>query len=83
VSRQLPLPDIDSIGRSRWRLLGLLVLFDVLLIAAILLSLRESELKVEEIELLQTREVYDVQIREQVITNTTVITEVVPYGSAP
>lgn len=69
-------------NRSKWRLLGLLVLFDLLLIAAVLLSFQETELIREETTLRQTREVFDVQIREQVVTHTTFVTEIIPYGSA-
>jgi len=70
------------IDRSRWRLLGMLILFDALLIAAVLLSFQETELVEQEEILRQTREVYDVHIREQVITHTTVITEIIPFGAA-
>jgi hypothetical protein len=73
----------EAAHRSKWRLLGLLVLFDVLLIVAVLLSFQSTELVEEEVILRQTREVYDVQIREQVVTHTTVITQVIPYGSTP
>jgi hypothetical protein len=66
---------------GRLRLLGLLVLFDILLIAAVVLSFQRAELVEEVIELEQTREVYATVIIEQVITNTTVITQVIPYGS--
>ena len=68
--------------RSKWRLLGLLILFDLLLISAMLLSFQETELIQEETTLRQTREVFDVQIRQQVITHTTLVTQIVPYGSA-
>jgi hypothetical protein len=68
--------------RSQWRLLGLLILFDLLLIAAMLLSFQETELIQEETTLRQTREVFDVQVRQQVITHTTLVTQIVPYGSA-
>jgi hypothetical protein len=59
---------------------GLFVLFDALLIVAVLLSFQGSELVQEEVTLVQTRQVYDIQITEQVITQTTVITKVMPYG---
>ena len=65
------------------RLVALLILFDALLIAAVLLSFQRAELAEEEVTLLQTREVYDVNILEQVVTHTNVITEIVPYGSEP
>jgi hypothetical protein len=68
--------------QSRFRLVGLLLLFDALLIAAVVLSFQTSELVEEEVTLRQTREVYDVEIRELVITSTQIITEIVPYGSA-
>ena len=67
---------------SRLRLLGLFVLFDALLIVAVLLSFQTTELVHEEVTLEQTREVYDIQITEQVITHTTVITQIMPYGWA-
>jgi hypothetical protein len=58
-----------------------LFLFDAVLIVAVLLSFQGTELIEEEVTLLETREVYDIQIREQVITNTIVVTTVVPYGT--
>jgi hypothetical protein len=66
--------------RNKFRLIGLLILFDALLIATVVLSFQTSELVEEETTLRQTREVYDVEIREQVITSTQIITEIVPYG---
>ena len=63
-------------------MLGLFVVFDVLLIVAVLLSFQQTELVHQEVILLQTREVYDIQVNEQVITHTTVITQVMPYGWA-
>jgi hypothetical protein len=60
--------------------MGLFVLFDALLIVAVLLSFQTNELVHEEITLEQTREVYDIRITEQVITHTTVITQIMPYG---
>jgi hypothetical protein len=60
--------------------LGLFFLFDVLLIVAVLLSFQGAELIQEEITLTQTREVYDIQVRERVITHTIVVTQVMPYG---
>lgn len=74
--------ESGSFRRSRWRLLGLFFLFDVLLIASLVLSFQGTEFREEEVTLRRTREVYDVQIREQVITHTTVITQTVPYGSS-
>jgi hypothetical protein len=68
---------------SKVRLLGLFFLFDALLVVAVLLSFQGTELIQEEVTLIQTREVFEVQIREQVITDTTVITRVMPYGWAP
>ena len=65
---------------SKLRLLGLFFLFDALLIVAVLLSFQGTELVQEEVTLIQTREVYDVQIREYVITDTTVITQIMPHG---
>jgi hypothetical protein len=69
--------------RGRLRLLALFVLFDVLLVVAVVLSFQTTELIEEEITLQQTRQVYDIEIHRQVITDTTVITEVIPYGSTP
>ena len=68
---------------AKLRLVALLILFDALLVAAVLLSFQRTELVEEEVTLLQTREVYDVSVLEQVITHTTVITEIIPYGSEP
>jgi hypothetical protein len=73
----------QSTRRSRLRLLGLFFLFDALLIVAVLLSFQGSELVQQEVTLIQTREVFEVQIHEQVITDTTVITRVMPYGWTP
>jgi hypothetical protein len=69
------------VHKSKFRLLGLLVLFDALLIAAVFLSFQSAELVEEVIELEQTREVYSTVVLETIITYTTVITKVVPYGS--
>jgi len=65
---------------SKLRLLGLFFLFDALLVVAVLLSFQGTELVQEEVTLIQTREVYEVQIREYVITDTTIVTRVMPYG---
>lgn len=73
----------ESFRQGRWRLLVLLLLFDVLLVATVLLSFQGNELIEEEVTLLQTRQVYDVEIRQQVVTRTTVITRIIPYGSQP
>jgi hypothetical protein len=67
--------------RSKWRSLGLLILFDVLLVVMVVLSFQRTELVQEEVELRQTREVYDIQVHQQIITQTVIITEVVPHGS--
>ena len=67
--------------KSRLRLLGLLFLFDALLIVAVVLSFQSAELVEEVIELEQTRQVYATVVIEKIITTTTVITKVVPYGS--
>ena len=72
-----------AIQRGRLRLLALLVLFDLLLVVAVVLSFQATELIEEEITLQQTRQVYDVEIRRQVITDTTVVTKIIPYGSTP
>jgi hypothetical protein len=71
----------ETARKGKRRLLVLLLLFDVLLIAVVLLSIQETELIEHEVTLLETREVIDLDIREQVITHTTVITEIIPYGS--
>ena len=65
---------------SRLRLIGLFVPFDALLIVVVLLSFQTTELVHQEVTLEQTREVYDIQITEQVITHTIVITQIMPYG---
>jgi hypothetical protein len=78
-----PLTRIDEGRSARWgrvRLLGLFFLFDVLLIVAVLLSFQGAELIQEEVTLKQTREVYDIQVHEQVITHTSVVTQIMPYG---
>jgi hypothetical protein len=75
--------DREVARQGRRRLLTLLFLFDALLIVATLLSFQETELIEERHDLLETRTVYDIEIREQVITNTDVITEIIPYGSLP
>lgn len=67
--------------KSKLRLLGLLILFDTLLIAAVFLSFQSAELVEQVIELEQTREVYATVVIQKIITYTTVITQVVPYGS--
>jgi hypothetical protein len=76
-------PEGQNTRWSKLRLLGLFFLFDALLIVAILLSFQGTELVQEEVTLIQTREVFDIQIREQVITDTTTITRVMPYGWTP
>jgi hypothetical protein len=76
------LKDAPNARGSRLRLLGLFVLFDILLIVAVLLSFQGSELVQEEVTLTQTRQVYDIRVAEQVITHTKVITQVMPYGWA-
>lgn len=76
-------PVRGTVRRGRKRLLALLFLFDALLIVATLLSFQNAELVEEEQMLEETRDVYETVYREQVITVTTVITEVVPYGSTP
>lgn len=75
------LTEKEVIRQGRRRLLMLLFLFDALLIVAVLLSFQETELVEQEITLVQTREVYDIEIRQQVITHTTVITQIIPYGA--
>jgi len=65
---------------SKLRLLGLFFLFDALLVVAVLLSFQGTELVQEEVTLIQTREVFETQIVEYVITDTTIITQVMPYG---
>jgi hypothetical protein len=82
-------PSVAPKGRgrvARWgklRLLGLFFLFDALLIVAVLLSFQGTELVQEEVTLIQAREVYETHIRELVITDTTVITQVMPNGWTP
>jgi hypothetical protein len=74
------LQERQSARQSRLRLLGLFLLFDALLVVAVLLSFQGTELIHEEVTLRQTREVFDIRVTEQVITHTTVITQVMPYG---
>ncbi len=71
----------SGVRKSKLRLLGLLFLFDALLISAVLLSFQEADLVEQVITLEKTREVYATVIIEQIITDTIVITQVVPYGS--
>lgn len=72
----------QRVRRGRWRSLGLLILFDVLLVVMVVLSFQKTELVQEEVELRQTREVYDIEVHHQVITQTVIMTEVIPYGTA-
>ena len=51
-----------------------------MLIVAVLLSFQGTELIQEEVTLIQTREVFETRILEYVITDTTTITQVMPYG---
>ena len=67
--------------RGRGRILLLFLLFDALLITATVLSFQKDELLEQEVVLEETRQVYDILYREQVITNTTFITTVIPFGS--
>lgn len=76
-------PTQGAVRRGRKRLLALLFLFDALLIAATVLSFQSAELVEQEQTIQETRAVYEVLYREQVVTTTTVITQVVPYGSIP
>lgn len=81
--RRSPLKRLErrqNAHQSRLRLLGLFLLFDALLIVAVLLSFQGTELIQQEVILRQTRAVYEIQISEQVITHTTVYTEIMPYG---
>ena len=80
LTREL-LASLTRTRRGRLRLLGLLLLFDFLLVAAVFLSFQSAELVEEVITLEQTREVYATVVIETIVTNTTVITQVVPYGS--
>jgi hypothetical protein len=84
--RRNPLDRVPENTVARWgklRLLGLFFLFDALLIVAVLLSFQGTELVQEEVTLIQTREVFETRIRELVITDTTVITQVMPHGWTP
>ncbi len=68
---------------GRRRLIALLVLFDALLIAAVLLSFQAADLVEEERTLLETRTFYEIVYRDQLVTQTQVITHILPYGSVP
>jgi hypothetical protein len=84
--RRDPLGKMPESKSARWgklRLLGLFFLFDALLIIAVLLSFQGTELIQEEVTRIQTREVFETRIHELVITDTTVITQVMPNGWAP
>jgi hypothetical protein len=76
-------PTQNVVRRGRKRLLALLFLFDALLIAATLLSFQSAELVEQEQTIEETRAVYEVLYHDQVVTVTSVITQVVPYGSMP
>ena len=81
-----PLDRAPEGKAARWgklRLLGLFFLFDALLIVAVLLSFQGNELVEKEVTLIQTKEVFETQIREYVITDTTVVTQVMPHGWTP
>lgn len=68
--------------QSKLRLLTLLVLFDLLLLAAVLLSFQQKEF-IDRIQVLEkTREVIVTVIIQQTVTSTRVVTEILPYGSA-
>ena len=73
----------NALRRGRTRLIALLFLFDTLLIVATLFSFQRAEVKTELVELEQTKEVYDIQYRQEVITHTTAITTIIPYGEDP
>ena len=72
----------DAVG-GRLRLLVLLLLFDFLLIAAVILSMQKAELIEEKSLRIATRQVYERQIRERLVTTTKTITLILPYGSLP
>ena len=78
-----PVPAQHAMRRGRKRLVVLLFLFDALLIVATLLSFQNAELIEEEQMVEETRDVYEIVYRQEVVTVTTVVTEVVPYGSIP
>jgi len=81
-----PLDRAPEGKAARWgklRLLGLFFLFDALLLVAVLLSFQGTELVQEEVTLIQTREVIETHVRELVITDTIVITQVMPNGWTP
>lgn len=68
--------------QSKLRLLTLLVLFDLLLLAAVLLSFQQKEY-IDRVQVLEkTREVIVTVIIQQTVTSTRVVTEILPYGSA-
>jgi hypothetical protein len=73
----------SSVRRGRKRLLALLILFDTLLIAATVLSFQNAELVEHEQTIEETRAVYEVLYHQQPVTVTTIITQIVPYGSIP
>jgi len=73
----------DAIRQSRKRLIALLFLFDSLLIVATLLSFQEAELIEEEQILHEVKATIEVQYTREVLTYTTTITEIIPYGSVP
>ena len=75
--------DRNAMLQGRTRLIALLFLFDTLLIVATLFSFQRAEVRTELIELEQTKEVLAIQYRQEVITHTTAITTIIPYGQDP
>jgi hypothetical protein len=78
-----PATEGGATDHGRRRLIALLVLFDALLIAAVLLSFQAADLVEEERTLLETRTFYEIIYRDQLVTQTEVITRILPYGSVP
>jgi hypothetical protein len=75
--------DKVTVRQGRRRLIALLFLFDAVLIVAVLLSFQGTELVEEERVLLETQQVYVTRYPGGIVTNTTVITKIIPYGSQP
>jgi hypothetical protein len=71
----------DVIRQGRIRLLALLFLFDSLLIVATLLSFQKTELRIREIQVLETQEAVERFVEQVNVTETIRTTEIIPYGA--
>ena len=73
----------QSVLSGRARFLLLIAAFNLLLIATLLLAMQRHELQ-QEVEIVrQTRVVIEGQVRTFVVTQTQVVTKIMPYGWTP